>query len=251
MFPFDIATRIARSTILSGSHVAREQNATCIRTWTCTKRKMPITSPAQLVDEFKKSGEFDRLRRELLIQFQQSDGFATFKSKTEDIARQRLTSDNTLRYMPPETVQRELMQELDRYPIVERAVADLRQFSDPSFSDNIRQTLQKVVDEDNKTTGSSSKKQEINGINSKSTNNSKPRRLQAQRGAPRHPPAGIQRNLARDRAFLENSSRLAEHAASDKNDTVITEAGGSANNGSNTNATKNLNLDTPESSTTQ
>ncbi len=35
-----------------------------------------------------------------------------------------------------------------RYPIVERAVADLRQFSDSSFLEDIRQTLQKVVDED-------------------------------------------------------------------------------------------------------
>lgn len=30
--------------------------------------RTPVT-PQQLVDEFKKSGEFDRLRRELLTQF--------------------------------------------------------------------------------------------------------------------------------------------------------------------------------------
>ncbi|KAF8897194.1 hypothetical protein BD779DRAFT_1489439 [Infundibulicybe gibba] len=29
-----------------------------------------ISEPKQLVDEFKKSGEFDRLRRELLTQFE-------------------------------------------------------------------------------------------------------------------------------------------------------------------------------------
>ena len=31
---------------------------------------MPISNPTQLVDAFKKSGEFDRLRKELLAQFQ-------------------------------------------------------------------------------------------------------------------------------------------------------------------------------------
>jgi len=32
---------------------------------------MTISNPTQLVDAFKKSGEFDRLRRELLAEFQQ------------------------------------------------------------------------------------------------------------------------------------------------------------------------------------
>lgn len=31
---------------------------------------MTLSNPTQLVDAFKKSGEFDRLRRELLVQFQ-------------------------------------------------------------------------------------------------------------------------------------------------------------------------------------
>lgn len=31
---------------------------------------MPLVTPVALVEEFKKSGEFDRLRRELLTQFQ-------------------------------------------------------------------------------------------------------------------------------------------------------------------------------------
>lgn len=31
---------------------------------------MPISNPTQLLDAFKKSGEFDRLRRDLLVSFQ-------------------------------------------------------------------------------------------------------------------------------------------------------------------------------------
>ena len=33
---------------------------------------MTISNPTQLVDAYKKSGEFDRLRRELLADFQQA-----------------------------------------------------------------------------------------------------------------------------------------------------------------------------------
>lgn len=35
-----------------------------------TQSVMPISNPTQLVDAYKKSGEFDRLRRELLASFQ-------------------------------------------------------------------------------------------------------------------------------------------------------------------------------------
>ncbi|KAF9468822.1 hypothetical protein BDZ94DRAFT_1244660 [Collybia nuda] len=106
---------------------------------------MSITNPTQLVDEFKKSGEFDRLRRELLSQFQQSDGLAAFKSRIEDIARQRIISDQKMRFLPEESVHRELIQEMDRYPVVERAAADVQMLSDPSFTENIRNLIHGII----------------------------------------------------------------------------------------------------------
>jgi hypothetical protein len=42
------------------------------------------------------------------------DGISAFKAKIEDIARQRLASDKKLRYLPPEAVYKELMQDMDR-----------------------------------------------------------------------------------------------------------------------------------------
>jgi hypothetical protein len=39
---------------------------------------------------------------------------SSFMNRVEDIARKKLDSDQRLQYMPPETVQRELQQELDR-----------------------------------------------------------------------------------------------------------------------------------------
>lgn len=38
----------------------------------------------------------------------------SFMNRVEDIARKKLDADEKLQYMPPETVHRELMLELDR-----------------------------------------------------------------------------------------------------------------------------------------
>lgn len=108
---------------------------------------MSTTSPKQLIDEFKKSGEFDRLRRELLSQFQHSDRIAAFKSRVEDIARQRLASDPKLIHMPHDTIHRELMGEIDRYPIVERAVAEAPLLSEADFIANIHTSIQRILGE--------------------------------------------------------------------------------------------------------
>ncbi|KAI6164992.1 hypothetical protein EDD17DRAFT_1473872, partial [Pisolithus thermaeus] len=102
---------------------------------------------AEAYSRFKKSGEFDRLRRELLSQFQHSDRIAAFKSRVEDIARQRLASDPKLIHMPHDTIHRELMGEIDRYPIVERAVAEAPLLSEADFIANIHTSIQRILGE--------------------------------------------------------------------------------------------------------
>ncbi|KIJ20112.1 hypothetical protein PAXINDRAFT_166255 [Paxillus involutus ATCC 200175] len=108
---------------------------------------MSISSPKQLVDEFKKSGEFDRLRRELLTQFQRNERIVGFKSRVDDIARQRLASDAKLIDMPHDAIYRELVGEIDRYPIVERAVAEAPLLSDTSFAAAIHTSVRRILDE--------------------------------------------------------------------------------------------------------
>ncbi|KAI0637764.1 hypothetical protein C8Q77DRAFT_1153480 [Trametes polyzona] len=114
---------------------------------------MSITNPNQLVEEFKKSGEFDRLRRELLKDFRQSEGVAAFLARVEDIAKQKLASDPKLQYMPEATVTREIMQELERYPIVERAVSEVPSLSNPGFVSGVRGSVQKILQDDRKASG--------------------------------------------------------------------------------------------------
>jgi len=98
-------------------------------------------------EEFKSSGEFDRLRRELLDEFRNGDGLAPMVARVEDIVRKKLHYDSKLLFGPEATAQRELLQELDRYPVVERAVTDLPSFSDPSFSAALRENLSQILKE--------------------------------------------------------------------------------------------------------
>ncbi|TFK86822.1 hypothetical protein K466DRAFT_663468 [Polyporus arcularius HHB13444] len=114
---------------------------------------MSITNPTQLVEEFKKSGEFDRLRRELLKEFRQSEGVAAFLARVDEIAKEKLASDPKLQYMPEANISREVMQELDRYPIVERAVQDVGRLKDPTFVAGMKESMRKILQEDRKASG--------------------------------------------------------------------------------------------------
>jgi len=110
---------------------------------------MPIVNPTQLVDEFKKSGEFDRLRRDLLAEFQGGDSIASFKSRIQEIARDRLNTDEKLKYASQDAMHRELMQEIDRFPIIERSItADVHLLTDPSFAAGIRRSAQRILSRD-------------------------------------------------------------------------------------------------------
>ncbi|XP_006460114.1 hypothetical protein AGABI2DRAFT_150079 [Agaricus bisporus var. bisporus H97] len=106
---------------------------------------MSAINPNKLVEEFKKSGEFERIRRELFAQFQGSGGLSEFKSRVENVARQRLTNDHNLLYMPQEFIHRELMQELDKSQIVEGSTSELPMLSDSALSARINLSLEKIL----------------------------------------------------------------------------------------------------------
>ncbi|TFY65422.1 hypothetical protein EVG20_g5604 [Dentipellis fragilis] len=98
---------------------------------------------------FKQSGEFTRLRRDLLAQFQNSDGMGAFMARVEDVVQKRLDLEhNKLQFMPQDYVHRELLQELDRYPIVERAMGDFHAKTGADMSSQIRKALQKALRKD-------------------------------------------------------------------------------------------------------
>ncbi|CAL1702172.1 unnamed protein product [Somion occarium] len=106
---------------------------------------MRISEPSQLVDEFKKSGEFDRLRRELLSQFRDGNSMASLVTQVEDIVKRQLVSDQKLQYMSDAVAYRELLQEVDRYPVVERAAGGVTTLADPAFISSIQEELSDLL----------------------------------------------------------------------------------------------------------
>ncbi|KAJ7477079.1 hypothetical protein B0H11DRAFT_1695224, partial [Mycena galericulata] len=95
---------------------------------------------------FKNSGEFDKLRRELLADSQRSAGFDAFKTRIEEIARERINSGQ-LAYTAPDMVHKELMQEVNRFPVVERFASEVPMLSDGAFKDAIHNSLQRILRE--------------------------------------------------------------------------------------------------------
>jgi len=61
-----------------------------------------------------------------------------FWERVDVIARTRLDAEDKLHLKAADTLHRELLQELDRFPLVERAVADVPALADPEFAAGIR-----------------------------------------------------------------------------------------------------------------
>ncbi|KAH7344045.1 hypothetical protein B0J17DRAFT_645135 [Rhizoctonia solani] len=87
---------------------------------------MPITTPQQLVDEYKRSGAFDLLRKRLLTEFQNTKSHEKFLERVDDIARDKLKDDVHLAYKKRDKLHEETMIELERYPLWERALNDTK-----------------------------------------------------------------------------------------------------------------------------
>jgi len=65
--------------------------------------------------------------------------------RVDEIARRKLDSDERLSQKSPEDIHRELLQELDRYPVLERALSDVPAFSDPGFAGGIRNHARRIL----------------------------------------------------------------------------------------------------------
>ncbi|KAJ4472142.1 hypothetical protein J3R30DRAFT_3709597 [Lentinula aciculospora] len=121
---------------------------------------MPATNPNQLVEEqsyvfrFKKSGEFDRLRRELFAEFQKGDHISSFNKKTEDVVQQRFASMKSRSFISARfnknesNLRTELLQEIQRYPYVETTVNDMPIFSDKTFDNSLKDCVMRILKEE-------------------------------------------------------------------------------------------------------
>ncbi|KAJ7179460.1 hypothetical protein C8R46DRAFT_1028964 [Mycena filopes] len=74
-------------------------------------------------------------------------GFDAFKARIEEIARERLESGQ-IAYVVPEMLHKELMHEVNRFPVVERFASEVPMLSEGAFRDGIRTSIQRILRED-------------------------------------------------------------------------------------------------------
>ncbi|KIJ32359.1 hypothetical protein M422DRAFT_265858 [Sphaerobolus stellatus SS14] len=99
----------------------------------------------QLVDEFKKSGEFDRLRKQLLIHFMNSDEKDPLMSKAEAIVQEKLSTDVRLEHKRVDQVYSEVIQELERYPMIGDAITSTGVLKDEALLTSIEQYARNIL----------------------------------------------------------------------------------------------------------
>ncbi|TDL29091.1 hypothetical protein BD410DRAFT_3435 [Rickenella mellea] len=104
-----------------------------------------VLNPSQLVDEFKKSGEFDRLRRQLLAQFQNGASMDSINDLVQKVTSERLASGAGLQRKSRDAIYADLIQEIERFPVVEKAVAEHLKLSNPTFGSNIRKSITRIL----------------------------------------------------------------------------------------------------------
>ncbi|KZS94143.1 hypothetical protein SISNIDRAFT_60833 [Sistotremastrum niveocremeum HHB9708] len=83
-------------------------------------------------NRFKKSGEFDKLRREIFAAFQNSDALPPLLKRVDEVGREKL-QDERIRYRSRDAKHAALIQEMDRFPMVERAVQDFEQLNEEQW----------------------------------------------------------------------------------------------------------------------
>ncbi|GAA99560.1 uncharacterized protein L969DRAFT_408898 [Mixia osmundae IAM 14324] len=84
-----------------------------------------ICTPQDLVDAYKRKGMFDKLRKEMMLAFLSNDSKAVFVERIDEIVRQKLESDQRLSSWPRNEAQAELMREVERHTIYDRAVSQM------------------------------------------------------------------------------------------------------------------------------
>ncbi|KAF7331777.1 hypothetical protein MKEN_00057600 [Mycena kentingensis (nom. inval.)] len=104
------------------------------------------SDPDALVAAFKASGQFDKLRKELLASAQNSEECDDFKRRIGEIVKKRLQGNAI--DPRPETLHKDLLQEVARFPVVERFALSTPMLSENSFKDNLRESLTRILNEE-------------------------------------------------------------------------------------------------------
>lgn len=93
----------------------------------------------------KKTGEFDRLRTEALTHFMNSPENEDLIARVKDIASEKLANDRLVAVKTQDDLLRSLLQDLDRYPIIDRALEQSTFLSDEKFKEALNNSLKEAM----------------------------------------------------------------------------------------------------------
>lgn len=92
----------------------------------------PQLTPDALVDEFKRQGHFDQIRKQLFQEFQQSAQLAEFKEAAEACMMQYTEKEpDRLVFRDARLRHSDLMRELDRHPLLDQLVEKMGRTNAP------------------------------------------------------------------------------------------------------------------------
>ncbi|KZV94022.1 hypothetical protein EXIGLDRAFT_835333 [Exidia glandulosa HHB12029] len=118
-----------------------------------------VLTPQQLVEDFKKSGEFDRLRHQVLTNFMNSAENEQLMQRVKEIAKERLDNDKHMAVKSQDELLKQVLQELDRYPVVDRALESFSYLQDETFTQSLSNSLKETLDAAKSSKGASHKLQ--------------------------------------------------------------------------------------------
>lgn len=101
-----------------------------------TQRTTQLT-PEALVDEFKRQGHFDQIRKQIFQEFQQSPQLPVFLQQAENAMMHYAEKDSDrLVFRDARLRHSDFMRELDRNPLLDRLVEELSGAKEPTDSSN-------------------------------------------------------------------------------------------------------------------
>ncbi|KAF9518416.1 hypothetical protein BS47DRAFT_298364 [Hydnum rufescens UP504] len=108
----------------------------------------PKMTPKELVEEYKRSGKFDRLRREAMESFLASDHSATLTRRVDQIASDALQKVDHAHFVRQgqDALLGTIMNDLDRFPVVDRAMMAMSDsLKDDAFLRNIAHEVLNII----------------------------------------------------------------------------------------------------------
>ncbi|KAH7105281.1 hypothetical protein BKA62DRAFT_754558 [Auriculariales sp. MPI-PUGE-AT-0066] len=119
--------------------------------------KQQQVSSQSLADEFKKSGEFDRIRHDVIARFNASPEKERIMNRVREIATQKLAGDPLSAHRSQEDTVKEIMLEVERCSLNDPALVQFTYLNSADLKDALYASLSQTMSNASDTTNAASK----------------------------------------------------------------------------------------------